>query len=29
MTLVTTWGLARTPYSNRFSKVITMDDLFN
>ncbi len=29
MTLVTTWGLARTPYSNRFTKVITMDDLFN
>ena len=28
MTLVTTYGLAQSPYSSRFQSVITMDDLF-
>lgn len=28
LTLITTYGLASSPYSGRFQKVITMDDLF-
>lgn len=28
LTLVTTYGLAKSPYSSRFQNVITMDDLF-
>ena len=29
LTLVTTYGLANSPYQSRFQNVITMDDQFN